>query len=362
MSPSTIERPRLALVGPMLSGNPGWVATQGEILGELLVREGYSVRLTSGYVARSRRLADTLASLVAWRKEIDLVVHMVFSGAAFRVTEAASGLCRLLGLPQIFVLHGGALPEYSDAHPALVRRVLSRATALVSPSGYLANYYEQMPGLARPVRVIPNILDLDRYPFQRRTSAAPNLLWMRTFHEVYHPELAIETLAELRRSHPTATLTMAGQDKGLLAPVQALAAERGLGDVVRFAGFLNSDGKAREFAANDIYLNTNRVDNMPVSVLEAAAYGTPIVATRVGGIPFLLDDEVTALLVADSDAVAMAAAVRRILDQDQLAQRLSDNGRQLAELSAWSVVFRQWQALFQVVLQPNAQPAEALHA
>ncbi|MEZ4517534.1 MAG: glycosyltransferase family 4 protein [Chloroflexota bacterium] len=358
----TAAPPRLALVGPMLGRNPGWVVTQGEILGDLLARDGYDVRLTSEHVGRVRRVTDILTSLVAWRNQVDVVVHMVFSGSAFRITDAASALCQRLGLPQIFVLRGGALPEFTDRNPDFVRRVLERADALVSPSGFLAHYYEEESGFNLPVRVIPNILDIDNYPFRERITVVPRLLWMRTFHDVYHPELAVETLQELQRTHPEATLTMAGQDKGLLAPVQALARDLGLEDIVRFAGFLDRDGKTREFSAHDIYLNTNRVDNMPVSILESAAYGVPVVATEVGGIPYLLQDGETALLTPDSDAPAMADAIRRLLDEDGLARRLSVNGRRLAESCAWPVVKLQWAALFSELLASGVLSGEAIHA
>ena len=133
------------------------------------------------------------------------------------------------------------------------------------------------------------------------------------------------------------------------AAVMALAQERGLGDAVRFPGFLDAAAKAREFAAHDIFLNTNRVDNMPVSVVEAAAFGLPIVATAVGGIPHLLRDGETGLLVPDGDAAALSGAVRRLLEQPALAGRLSANGRRLAESCGWEQVRRQWAALFDEV-------------
>lgn len=347
--PETTDRPRLCFVGPMLGVNPGWVTTQGEILADLLAGSGYAVRVTSHIPARLPRLADTLRSLVVWRGEIDLVVHQVFSGPAFIVSDAASLLCRALGLPQIFVLRGGALPEFAAARSGWVRRVMGRAAVIVAPSAYLARVFGHFSELAPRLRVIPNILDLAKYTYRHRPNVGPRLLWMRTFHDVYHPEMAVETLAELRRTHSTATLTMAGQEKGLIDAVRALAKVRGVAEAVRFPGFLGPDDKAREFAAHDIYLNTNRVDNMPVSVLEAGAFGLPVVATAVGGIPDLLTQDETALLVPDGDAVGMAAAVRRLLAEPSLAARLSVQGRALAESCGWDATRPQWAALFQEV-------------
>ena len=342
-------RPRLCFVGPMLGVNPGWVTTQGELLAGLLSEAGYPTRLTSHKPARLPRLIDTLSSLLAWRNEIDLVIHQVFSGPAFAITDAASALCRALGLRQIAVLHGGALPEFAAGHGRWVRRVLRRAAAIVSPSTYLAQTFAAYTELAPRLCVIPNILEIENYPYRHRERVEPKLLWMRTFHEVYHPEMAIEVLDELRRTHPAATLTMAGQEKGLHAAVQDLARRRGLSSAVRFPGFLGPADKAREFANHDIYLNTNRVDNMPVSVLEAAAFGLPVVATAVGGVPHLLRDGETGLLVPDGDAAAMAEGIRRLLDEPGLAAALSANGRRMAELCAWEPLRVQWEELFRRV-------------
>lgn len=347
---TALGRPRLCFVGPMLGVNPGWVMTQGELLAGLLAEAGYPTRLTSHKPARLPRLIDTLSSLIAWRDEIDLVIHQVFSGPAFAVTDAASMLCRVLGLRQVFALHGGALPEFAARRGGWVRRVLRRADAIVTPSTYLAEAFAAYPELASRMRTIPNILEIENYPYRHRERAQPNLLWMRTFHEVYHPQMAIEVLAALRRTHPAATLTMAGQEKGLHMAVEELARQRGLGAAVRFPGFLGPADKAREFATHDIYLNTNRVDNMPVSVLEAAAFGLPVVATAVGGVPHLLRDGETGLLVPDGDAEAMTAAVRRLLDEPELAGTLSANGRRLAESCAWEPVRAQWETLFAEVL------------
>lgn len=342
--------PRLCFVGPMLGVNPGWVTSQGELLAGLLAEAGYPTLITSHKPARVARLVDILRSLVAWRNDIDLVIHQVFSGPAFAVADTASALCRALGLRQVFALHGGALPEFTARHGGWARRVLRRADAIVTPSTYLAEVFAAWPELSARMITIPNILEIENYPYRHRPVVRPRLLWMRTFHDVYHPGMAVEVLAELHHTHPDATLAMAGQEKGLHAAVQTLARDRGLEAATRFPGFLGPAEKTREFAAHDIYLNTNRVDNMPVSVLEAAAFGLPIVATAVGGVPHLLRDGETGLLVPDGDVAAMAGAVRRLLDEPGLAARLSTNGRRLAESCAWEPVKTRWESLFAEVL------------
>ncbi len=213
-----------------------------------------------------------------------------------------------------------------------------------------ALFPEAQHDLVARIHTIPNILEIENYSYRHRPSVDPQLLWMRTFHEIYHPQMAVEVLAELRQTHPEATLTMAGQEKGLHATVQTLAQQRGLSAAVRFPGFLGPQDKAREFAGHDIYLNTNHVDNMPVSVLEACAFGLPVVATAVGGVPHLLRDGETGLLVPDGDVAAMAGAVRRLLDEPELAGALSANGRRLAESCAWEPVKARWEALFAEVI------------
>jgi glycosyltransferase involved in cell wall biosynthesis len=339
-------RPRLGFLGPMLGVNPGWPAGQGEVLAGLLAHDGHPVLTASHRVNRWLRLADLATRPLRWRGRVDVLVVMVFSGDAFLLVDAASAAGARIGMPLVFWMHGGSLVEFTGRHPVWMDRVLGRGRAWVAPSGFLAGPFRDR---GFDVRVIPNVVDLDEYPYRHRPAVAPRLLWMRTFHDLYRPDLALRTLALLRRTHPAATLTLAGQDKGLLEETRRLATELGLDSAVRFAGFLDAAGKRREFAEHDVFLNTNRVDNAPVSVLEAAAFGLPVVSTDVGGIPHLLRHGEEALLVSEGDAEAMAMAVRRLLDEPGLADRLSAAGREVAERSSWPRVRPLWQALFQEV-------------
>jgi glycosyltransferase involved in cell wall biosynthesis len=331
----------------MLGANPGWGPSQGEVLGELLLRSGYEVLLTSRFLNRGLRLGDMASSLLRWARRVDVVVVMVFSGLGFGAADVPSWIAKRLHKPVVLALHGGNLPAFAGRHPTWSRRVLSRGKVLVVPSEYLA---ATMGRLGFEARVIPNILPMESYPFRERRSAAPRLLWMRTFHDIYQPEMAIDVLRLLHSSHPTAHLTMAGQDKGKFEDVRRLAQVHGLGGRVTFPGFLDAPGKQRAFESHDIFINTSRVDNMPVSLAEAAAAGLPVVTTAVGGIPYTFRHERSALLVTDGDAAAMARAVERLVLLPDLAATLSRNGRMVAESCSRTQVRSEWEKLFEEIL------------
>lgn len=344
MSGGGLAGTRIGLVGPMLGHRAGWAPGPGEVLAELLEDAGLSAVTTSAQPRGPARLLDTALSLARWRGEVDAVVAMVFSGLGFAFADLAGLLARrLLRRPLVLWLHGGNLPAFAARRPRWTGRVLRRADRLVVPTLFLGEAFAE---LGPRISVIPNPLRLIDYPFRHRRHAAARLLWMRTFHPLYRPEMAVEALARLRRTAPDATLTMAGRDRGALAETRRRAAALGVAEAVRFAGFLDLAGKQQALASHDVFLNTNRVDNAPVSVIEAAAAGLPVVATDVGGMRHLVRHEESALLVADGDAAAMAAAVARLLAEPALAARLSAAGRQLAARCDAPLVRRHWLRLF----------------
>jgi len=339
---------RVGIVGPLLGHHPGWVISQGERLADRLASDGIVVRTTSGHIGRVARAADTVRAIHGWSGEVDVAVVMVFSGPAFAVTSLACRAARATGLPVVLWLHGGNLPDFAHRHPRWVGRVLGRARAIVAPSAYLARAVptdadtDRAAGTGRPVMIIPNIIDTTVTPFTSRTPLRPRLLWMRTFHPLYRPEWAVETLLLLER-FPDATLTMAGQDRGELAAVRSAAAAAGLADRVRFAGFLDAEGKERAFTDHDVFLNTTATDNAPVSLLEAAAHGLPIVSTAVGGIPDLFPDRVAAVLADDPQG--LADGVSEVLTDVGLARSVSASAHERSCECTWERVGPRWHRL-----------------
>jgi glycosyltransferase involved in cell wall biosynthesis len=275
-------------------------------------------------------------------------VVAVYSGTSFAIARFASYLGRKLGHKQVVLfLHGGNLPAYAQQHRSAVVRAYDRADVILAPSSYLADAFRPW---GYDIAVVPNLLPFDPPAGQARTEARPALMWMRTFAEEYDPLAAVEAFRIVAEAHPAATLTMAGTDHGLLAATRARVDELGLADRVAFPGYLDAAGKADAFARHDLFLNTNRVDNTPVSVLEAAAAGLVPVAMRVGGIPALLTDGTDSVLVAPGDAEAMAAAVGDLLADPARFATLSAGARDLAQRSTWPSVERAWSEQFERLL------------
>ena len=343
----TAKPPCIGVFGNLLGRNAGYVTTQGQILSELLTQDGYDVVSASSKISRSLRILDVARTLLGSRRRIEIVILEVYSGLGFVLADTVSFLAKLCRIPVIMVLHGGNLPKFEDHNPQWVKRVFDRAVALVSPSTFMS---EEMGQRGFDVRVIPNVIDLNNYPYKPRTAVSPKLLWMRSFHKVYNPQMALEAFAAIKLEVPNAELVMAGVDKGLEGPIKRSAEEMGLQNAVRFPGFLEHESKVREFSAADIYLNTNRIDNMPVSVVEACSMGLPVVATDVGGLSRLITHRQNGLLVPDGDSNQMARAVIELMNNNDLAERLSRNGRILAERSAWHTVRESWEELFEQIL------------
>ena len=340
----------------MIGLNPGFVTTQGEILSARFNESGYKVISVSASKNRYWRLADITQTLLARKREMDLVVINVYGGPSFVAEDIASFLAKSYRKPMVFVLRGGAFPDFMARFPDWTRRVLRRAQTLVAPSQYLAR---AVAAHGFEAKVIPNIIDISQYPYRPRQTVLPRLLWMRAFHPAYNPFMAVRVLARLRQFRPEATLCMGGQDKGMQADVERLASELGVGRAITFPGFLNMEAKFREGNHADIFLNTNRIDNMPVGIVEACAMGLPVVSTSVGGIGDLLTNEETGLLVPDDDAEAMTHAILRLLNDAELAKSLSENGRGLAEKSSWLRVRPQWETTFQEAINRAAPENEA---
>jgi len=337
------NRPPVLLVGNFLSASK---TTRGvcEDLALGLQAAGWSVITTSTRPGRFARLVDFLLTIWRQRNRYQVAQVDVYSGSSFRWAELVCWALRMVRRPYMLTLHGGNLPAFAKRSGERVQQLLKSACAVTTPSAFLFQY---MRAYREDLVLLPNSLDLGKYPFKHRDRPALNLVWLRGFHDIYNPSLAVKVVALLAKEFPSVALVMIGPDKadGSLEAAKDLARRLEVLDKITFAGPVPKDTTPQWLNGGDIFLNTTRIDNTPISVLEAMACGLCVVSTNVGGIPYLLTDECDALLVPGDDAAAMATAVRRLVTEDGLAERLSRNGRKKVEEFAWANILPEWEKL-----------------
>jgi glycosyltransferase involved in cell wall biosynthesis len=203
--------------------------------------------------------------------------------------------------------------------------------------------------------LLPNAIDFSAYSFKLRERPKPRCIWLRSFHQIYNPSLALEVVAILSKDFPDIQLIMLGPDKydGSLKKTKRIAAELGVTDQIAFLGGVSKAEVPKWLNKGDIFINTTNIDNNPISVIEAMASGLCIVSTDVGGIPYLAENEKDALLVPPNDPIAMAKAVKRLLNDPNLSEKLSMNAHLKVRQLDWSVILSRWEDLLKNVAERN---------
>jgi glycosyltransferase involved in cell wall biosynthesis len=344
---STPLNMNLLLIGNHFSG-PNNNKNVWQDLANQLSNSGHKVIISSNQRNKIIRLLDILTTILRRKKDYQVAQIDVFSGPAFILAYLSGKILKRIRKPFILTLHGGNLPKFSLHFPKQVSWLLDQANLVTVPSKYLL---DAMKPYRNDLILLPNALDINNYPFIKRVTPKPILIWLRAFHEIYNPELAVRVLHQLHKDLPTLRLIMVGPDKGdgCLHNTQLLVTQFCLENFTEFPGAILKNEVPVWLNKGDIFINTTNYDNTPISVMEAMACGMCIISTNIGGIPYLLDNEINAILVPPNDPDAMAAAVTRILTEPGLAEKLSMNAREKAEQFNWSIILPQWQRLLESV-------------
>lgn len=301
---------------PWATSGHGWKRTlPGRALYRalrLLSPEGHRRRITSAYVEHFGRL------------RVDSVL------AEFGPTGVAvMGACRRLGLPLVVHFHGydasvrRVLEQYAAGYAELFRE----ASALVAVSRGMRDRLVELGAPPERVHYNPCGVNCDLFGGAEPARSPPLVVAVARFVEVKAPQLTLAAFAAALRQCPEARLRMIG-DGPLLGECRRLSARLGVDHAVTFTGRQPHDVVAEEmrgarlFAQHSVEAASGAVEGTPVAVLEAGASGLPVVATRHGGIPDVVTDEETGLLVEERDVAGMARQMLRLLSDPAHAARL----------------------------------------
>jgi len=314
-----------------------------ETLGKQLKESGYNVSYAGNSRSQLLRMVEMIYKILTVGRRVDYILIDTYSTLAFWYAYLTGGLSKILGTKYIPILHGGDLPKRLQRSKRACDKLFNNSYANVAVSGYLNHEFEKAG--YRTV-VIPNSIEISKYPFRLRDQPRPKLLWVRSFHRQYNPLMAADVLAGLLQIHPDAELCMVGPDKdGSLGEFKDYIRQKGTEEHVKITGKLSKEDWISLSENYDFFINTTNVDNTPVSVIEAMALGLCVISTNPGGIPFLVQDGVDAKLVNPQNSSLMIRTVDYLLKNPEDVVQLSVNARKKAEQFDVNVIIPAWKDL-----------------
>lgn len=276
---------------------------------------------------------------VVWRlsdlfrkKEIDLVCVNFNKG--LRLAGLAA---RWVGRPAVVWVQGVKLPKNRWHHRWLTNRLVDR---IIVPSQSLRRELEQFPWLdQRKISVIANGIDLRRFAdlteegqrVRQQLGVAKSELLIGIFGRLIEAKghkIFLAAFSELIKKNAGLKTVVVGS--GLLeSELKNLVTARGLSASVILAGFQKKPGAF--MAACDLIVHPALYEPFGLVLLEAMALGKPVVASRVGGIPEVITDGETGLLVPPGDVMALVAAIMQYIENPQLCLEFGARGRRWVE-------------------------------
>jgi glycosyltransferase involved in cell wall biosynthesis len=282
-----------------------------------------------------------------WRDLGNVDLAHIFSASfwSFLLAPAPAWLlAKLRGKRTLLNYHSGEARLHLERFRS-GKFVLSRVNKIVVPSGYLVDVFREF-GLK--AEVVPNLVDLSQFRFRERSPLRPHLVCTRGFHRYYGIDVVVRAFAEVKKEYPDARLDLVGGG-ALEAEIRRLVTDQKLTDV-NFTGVASRQEIGKFYEAADIFINASWLDNMPVSIIEAFASGTPVVTTAPECMPYLVEDERTGLLSPVGDEKALAQNVIRILRNPSLAARLARTAHGESRKYTWETVRGPWVNLYREIL------------
>jgi len=272
------------------------------------------------------------------------IVHIhTCSGFSFYRSAADMRVARRAGCRTVLHIHGASFDTFvAKSHivaRSAIRRTLHRANRVVALAESWKEKIRRVAPHAR-VAVIENAIDIPQStasPGQRGTCRIVLLAKMDTWKGIEDLLVACSILR--KKETPPFNLDLAGPpgSAGDASSLARIIRERGLEDVVRYRGLVRGKAKDELLRQAHAYVQPSHHEGMPLAVLEAMAYGLPIVATRVGAVPEVVHDGTHGLLTRPHQPVELAEALCRLIENHELRANLGANARAMA-VSRFSLV------------------------
>lgn len=238
----------------------------------------------------------------------------------------------LFRIPVIIHLHGGGFAKFygEESGPkvqALIRYVYNKAAAIIVLSNTWRDWVRSISSNPQVLAVYNPVQVPNAIPFRQRKTAT--VLFLGKIGPAKGCFDLLHAASRLKEKFPELKICMAGD--GDQAGARALAEQLGIADQLDLPGWIDGAQKAELLASASIYALPSYFEGLPMSILEAMAYGVPILATGVGGIPEAVANGQDGYLIAPRDIDALSQALEKMLADANLREEMGAHARQKIE-------------------------------
>ncbi len=264
--------------------------------------------------------AVVLASEVRKRRIDHLHNHLGDSSCTVAMLAGHLG-----GFPFSFTLHGPAI--FFEPYTWRLDEKIKRSAFTACISHFCRSQAAIFaPDFTDKLHIVHCGIEPERLTAVKHEGRATRMLFVGRIALDKGIEVLIDALAELRERHRDLTLTVVG-DGPRREFLERLCARRSLADSITFIGSKNQDEVAKLLMDHDIFVLPSFAEGVPVVLMEAMGAGLPVVATYVGGMTELVDDEVSGFLVRPFDQPQLVRRIEQLIDDPALRERMGQAGR-----------------------------------
>jgi colanic acid/amylovoran biosynthesis glycosyltransferase len=293
---------------------------------------GYLRGLVSALRLAGSDLGRVLAYVAYFAEAVVAGHHACRAGASHVHSHFASTvallMARVFPVTVSYTIHGP--DEFNDVHRFRMREKVASARFVIAISHYARSQIMRASDAKHWQRIEVCRLGVDPERFGARTRRLPHetkeILCVARLAPVKAQRLLMLAVARLRSRGRNVRLRLVGPGPDRVE-LESAAEQLHLGDVVVFEGPCHQDRILDLYRRADVFALASFAEGVPVVLMEAMAMEIPCVATWVNGIPELIEPDVSGVLVAPADDVALADALERVLVDEEFARRLGTEAR-----------------------------------
>ncbi|PKP59291.1 hypothetical protein CVT91_06930 [Candidatus Atribacteria bacterium HGW-Atribacteria-1] len=264
------------------------------------------------------------------------------------------------GFPNVITIHGYVKDEYDPkVQPGLLGMIRRRAALPMEEYVFkhakiltVLSFYTQKkiePFCKGEIHIIPNGIERGWISIQNKEKEG-RILFVGRISPIKRIEHLLHAVKKLKNNIKNVELHIVGNFNENIScyfdSLQKFIKENGLSENVKFMGALHGNDLKREYSECSVFVITSQIEAFPTVILEAMVSGKPVVATNVGGIPYLIKNRETGFLFEYGNINDLADKITNLLNNKKLRCKMGENGKKLAMKLDWKEIAKRYYDLY----------------